>query len=115
LPVIVPVVMTTAKLYTCQFDPAIVAPETGKLNESDGQFVETDFVRFRKSLVTVRSNSYNASKIFLEDWAADRVRTVFVLRPSALGKFLHGFRSFHAPHGDNGLPREYMPPLRLRA
>ena len=57
LPVVVPSVITTAKLYTCKLDPAVIPPETGKLDVSDGQFAETDFVRFRKSLVTARSNS----------------------------------------------------------
>jgi hypothetical protein len=113
-PVVVPVVITTAKLYICKFDPAAVAPETGKLNVSDGQFDEAHFVRFRKSLVTTRSNSYNASEMVLNDWAADRVRTVFVLTPPALGRFLHGFESFHARGGSNGLPREFMHPPKLR-
>jgi hypothetical protein len=90
VPVVVPVVITTAKLHICQFDPAVIAPETGKLNVSDGQYVEADFVRFRKSLVTERSRSesYISPDMVLESWAADRERTVFVLTPSALERFL---------------------------
>ncbi len=112
LSVVVPVVITTAKLYKCKFDPAVVALETGKLNVSDGQFVEVDFVRFRKSLVTARSNTYNSSGMVLKDWAADRERTVFVLTPSGLGRFLFGFRSFSA-NDLNGIPKEFTTPPKL--
>ncbi len=92
---IVPVVITTAKLYTCKFDPRAIL-DTGKLGESDGQFASVDLVRFRKSLVTVRSNPYEPSKMVLENWAEDRERTVFILTPSALARFLTSFRSLDA-------------------
>ena len=101
------------KLYTCKLDPAVIPPETGKLDISDGQFAETDFVRFRKSLVTVRSNSYSSSEMVLKNWAADRERTVFVLRPSALERFLGGFRSFWARTRD-GAPEEFRTPPTLQ-
>jgi hypothetical protein len=113
LPVVVPVVITTAKLYTCKLDPAVIPPDTGKLDVSDGQFAETDLVRFRKSLVTARSNSYSSSEMVLKNWAADRERTVFVLRPSALERFLGGFRSFLAITRD-GAPEEFRTPPILK-
>jgi len=111
--VVVPSVITTAKLYTCKLDPGVIPPETGKLDVSDGQFAETDFVRFRKSLVTARSNSYSSSEMVLKNWAADRERTVFVLRPSALERFLGGFRSFWARTRD-GAPEEFRTPPTLQ-
>jgi hypothetical protein len=103
---IVPVVITTAKLYTCRFDPAGVPIETGKLDVSAGQFTTTDLVRFRKSLVTARSNSYDSSKMVLKDWGVDRERTVFIVVPSALQRFLAGFRSFLALDF-GGVPKEF--------
>lgn len=113
--VAVPVVITTANLYTCRLDPAVIPLNTGKLGVSDGQFTEVNWVRFRKSLVTTRSNSYDSSEMVLKNWAADRERTVFVLTPSALETFLHGFREFSAMdnfHG--GLPPELRNPPTLK-
>jgi hypothetical protein len=108
--VVVPVIITTAKLHTCGLDPTAVPHATGKLDVSNGRFSSVDLVRFRKSLVTARSNSYDLSKMVLEDWAADRERTVFVLTPSALERFLAGFQSVSVMGGMNGRPKEFIHP-----
>jgi hypothetical protein len=109
---LVPVVVTTAKLYVCQFDPTIVSLDTGKLDTSGGQFVQTNLVRFRKTFVTTKNNSYESSQMILENWVSDRERTVFVLNPSALERFLTGFRSF-GPSGPTGVPNAFFNPPTL--
>lgn len=91
---IVPLVVTTAKLLTCRFDPGGLPTDTGKLDAGLGQFTPVDLMRFRKPLVTDGSNPYQSSGMALKDWAADRDRTVFVLSASALERFLAGFRAF---------------------
>lgn len=108
---IVPVVVTTARLHTCHLDPAAVPLETGKVSEAGVEFQQVDFVRFRKSLVSIRSNSYETSQQQMEDWVLDRERTVFVVNPSALSRFLAGFRSFVATDF-GGVPREFRDPPR---
>jgi hypothetical protein len=105
---VVPIVITTANLYTCKFNSASIPLDTGKLETSTGLFAPTDLVRFRKSFVIDRSNPYESSQMVLKDWAADRERTVFILRPSALQRFLSGFRSFGTLHG--GAPKEFSDP-----
>jgi hypothetical protein len=50
----------------------------------------------------------------LKDWAADRERTVFVLTPSALERFLFGFRAFTVMDNFHGVtPVEFRNPPRL--
>jgi hypothetical protein len=95
--IIVPVIVTNAILKVCLLDPKTVPLETGKIGDDVADFVDAPFIRFRKSLVTRRSNSYDTSRLNLWEWTADTERTVFIVRPSALGHFFSGFRAFPDP------------------
>jgi hypothetical protein len=110
---VIPVLITTAHLHTCALEPSDIALDTGELAPGQGGFETTTFVRFRKSLVTARSNSYESAPMDLRHWTADRERTVFVLNPSALGRFFAGFRSFHCGDGFHGTPMEFLNPPQL--
>lgn len=110
---VVPVLITTARLHTCAVEPSKIALDTGELAPDCGQFGTTTFVRFRKSFVASRSNSYESAPMVLRHWTADRERTVFVLNPSALERFFAGFRSFHYGDGFHGAPAEFLNPPEL--
>lgn len=109
---IVPVIVTNAWLKVCRIDGSVVPLNSGKIGSGDGNFADVDLVRFRKSLVNQRSNSYDDDPLRLPDWIVDRERTVFVARPEALGRLFHGFRSFTATEPD-GLPSAFTHPPAL--
>lgn len=90
----IPVLVTTAKLYTCLISAAGVDLDTGKIGDHVGQFESADLVRFTKTLVTHRSNPHDDDQTDLLAWARDRRRTVFIMNPSALERFFYAFRSF---------------------
>lgn len=104
--VLVPVIVTNAKLFACKANLEELNLESGEL--TDATCSEVEIVRFRKTLAYERSNSYRRDKLELGAWVADRVRTSFIVRPSALRSFFDGFRSFARLKG--GLPDEYARP-----
>lgn len=111
---IVPVIMTNATLLVCQIDLSKVDLPTGRIDSSTGVFREVKWVRFRKTLVHDRSNTYSEDPLRPSEWIADRERTVFVMRPEALSQFMHGFRAFGCrDHG--GHPKEFSNPDSIRA
>ena len=64
----VPLVVTTATLYTVSFDPAAVDLEVGQLPVSSANFTPVPFARFRKALATseqLRIRAKIKSSIFL--------------------------------------------------
>ena len=107
---IIPVIVTSAKLYTCKLNVASISLETGLPDEASTQFQQVEMVRFRKSLVNRRSNSYQTSPMVLSDWTADRERTVFVLTPSAIDQFFKGFGSLSDANTLGGIPKEFLNP-----
>lgn len=109
----VPVVVTTAKLHTCLLSSKSISLDAGEIAAHAGEFTATDLVRFRKSLVTERSNSYDQTPMDLRHWVADRERTVFVMNPSGLERFLAGFRSFHYGDSFYAAPEEFRHPPSL--
>lgn len=108
----IPVIVTNAKLYTCKMDAISVSLETGLPNEAGSIFQPVEMLRFRKSLVNQRSNSYRKSQMVLSDWIADRERTVFILTPSGIDRFLNGMRAFGTNYS-GGFPDEYLNPPNL--
>src|SRR5262249_32673629 len=70
----VPVIVTTARLYTLRYSPAEVLLETGSYNNLDLSKIEPiEWIRFHKSFTTT----------------GDRLwRTVFVVNSTALPMFL---------------------------
>lgn len=105
----IPVIVTNANLYTCKFKPDQISLKTGELDIEHGEFESVDIIRFRKSLVNLPSNPYNAPRLTLSNWAADRERTVFLVSPSAIVRFFGGFRSFMSANF-HGIPEEFRNP-----
>ncbi len=105
---LIPVIATNAELSICEYDPASLDINTGHLGGVE--FKPADFVRFRKTLVSRRSNDYVWQRGSLEDWAADRERTVFVVSPGGLDRFLSGFRAFGYAGADQHPPEFVSPP-----
>lgn len=61
--VYIPVIVTTASLHVCRFDPSAVSLADGQL--SNGKFEEVPFVRFRKSLAAISAISAPPPPLFL--------------------------------------------------
>ncbi len=75
----IPVIVTTASLYLCRFEPDAVNIETGTLDTA--QFEPVQFVRFRKCL----TNSTEVSEPEeLRDMVIEGERTVFVVNSGRL-------------------------------
>lgn len=74
------VIVTTAQLKICIFDPSDVSISDGNL--SNAEFITVPFVRFRKSLTT--SLSPNVKPTGLEQAIRGKTRTVFVINASSL-------------------------------
>ena len=105
---LIPVIVTNAELSICEYDPASLDINAGHLGEVT--FKPADFVRFRKTLVSRRSNDYVWQRGSLEAWASDRERTVFVVSPGGLDRFLSGFRAFGYVDRDQHPPEFVSPP-----
>ena len=79
-----PVIVTTAKLQVCKFNPEDISIDNGKIDKVN--FETVPFVRFRKSLV-IRNAS---TTVFnnLKDVVRAKERTIFVVNASHVLKFL---------------------------
>ena len=81
---IVPVIVTTARLFTVRFDPTEVPLDSGEFRAESEPYRPSDCVRFHKTL-TARDN---------------RPRTVVVVNAAALPDFLDVISSHrHLPTG----------------
>lgn len=82
-------IVTTAKLQICSFNPSDISIEDGTLK--DPCFEEVPYVRFRKQL----SPTYNLPEVFKVSGNQDRARakenTVFVVNSQHLVEFLVNF------------------------
>lgn len=82
-----PVIITTAELFICKFDPKDIEIESGEIKNP--QFEAVPFVRFRKSLTTAPSRFAVERRIeHFEEFAEARERTVFVLNASSIKEIL---------------------------
>jgi len=104
----IPVVVTNAELSICEYDPASLDLALGRLGGV--AFKPADFLRFRKTLVSRQSNDYVWQRVSLDAWTSDRERTVFVVSPQGLDRFLSGFRAFHHAGGGEHPPEFESPP-----
>lgn len=99
LAIYLPVIVTTAALFTCRLDPAKVQLEDGTL--SGGEFDPVGAVRFRKTLPSrVGSYSYEPVKSF---WKGNELaeRTVFVVSAAHLIEFLKALGVMGSPSDTN--------------
>lgn len=108
--VMVPIIVTSGRLYTCQYTPNADQLSDGRLGPGEGTFKEVEFVRFRKSLASDRSNHYDEESLSAEAWYADRERTVFVVQARSIAFFLTGFRVLTHISGDDYPPAFTDPP-----
>ncbi len=111
--VAVPVIVTNAILHVCSMSPRDILWDSGALSEAHGNFTTTDMIRFRKSLVSSRSNMYDRSAMEMRHWTLDRERTVFVMNPTALGRFLMRIGSLTPWDAMHGAPKEFINPPKL--
>jgi len=85
----VPVIITTARLHICVFDPADIDMETGTLPE-DQKTEEVELIRFQKSLGADFHSSVDKLR-GLADANAQNERTIFVIRATRFVSFLDEF------------------------
>ena len=80
----IPVILTTADLYTCNFNPDDISINDGTLKESG--FKQVPLVRFRKSLTTKPQVEKSLANITAE--AKVKERTVFIINAKYLIEIL---------------------------
>ena len=87
---VIPVIVTTAQLQVCRFDPSAVSLKTGNIPD-DAKFEEVPSVRYRKSFDTSHPPvlSPGATLGTLERHAQ---RTVLVVTASEFPRWLRGVR-----------------------
>jgi hypothetical protein len=82
-----PVIITTAELYVCKYDPSDIEIKTGEIKNPI--FEPVPFVRFRKSLTTSPTRFATERNIARpEDLAEAKERTVFILNASSMKAIL---------------------------
>lgn len=83
------VIVTTAKIKVCRFDPSTISLEEGKVEEAE--FDEVPFVRFRKQLNPV----YELPEVYAVagniDIARAKENTIFVVNSAHISTFLKEF------------------------
>lgn len=83
------VIVTTAKLIVCEYDPANIKLEDGSL--LDAEFKEVPYVRFRKQLSPLYEVPEGLSTLGEQDIARAKESTVFVVNSMHIHKFLLEF------------------------
>jgi hypothetical protein len=83
------VVVTTAELNLCQFDPASISLATGMI--TDVKFTSVPFLRFRKSLSAKPVNELNLEERTQTDLVKARENTIFIVNSSCFEEFLGNF------------------------
>lgn len=81
--------ITTARLRVCTFDPSSVALHDGKI--PSGSFQEVPFVRFRKQLSTRPLTEAEVTKASTSSLANAKEHTVFIVQAESLTDFLNEF------------------------
>ena len=95
-----PVIVTTAELLACKFDPLEIDLLSGEL--PDASFEEVPFVRFTKSLSSAHSSSMPPRD--LQESARESQRTVFVISVKKLADVLLGKWEFPTPPSSGEWP-----------
>jgi hypothetical protein len=87
--IIVPVVVTSARLFVTRLDPTRVDLATG--DAADLEFIEVPHVRFRKSLSLQRSDDFIEPER-IADLAYGSERTIFIVNSLHLAEWLRAFQ-----------------------
>jgi len=83
------VIVTTAELNICKFNPEKISIDTGKINETE--FKTVPYLRFRKSLSTKTVEELNLKEITPQSLIAARENTVFIVNSKHIDDFLRKF------------------------
>lgn len=83
------VIVTTAKLQVCSFEPGKVSLLDGKVAETE--FTEVPYIRFRKQLSTRPTSAHFNVVSGLHEFIRAKEHTVFVVNAQALTEFLTDF------------------------
>lgn len=83
------VIVTTAELQLCRFDPSDISINTGMID--DAKFTPVPFVRFRKSLSTKSVNELNLEERTQSSLVKAKENTVFIVNSSQFEQFLSSF------------------------
>jgi hypothetical protein len=83
------VIVTTASLKVCSFDPNQITLLDGKIDQSE--FVEVPYVRFRKQLSTRQPTNNPPGSSDRNDLVRAKEHTVFVVNSEAIKDFLLEF------------------------
>jgi hypothetical protein len=81
--VVIPVIVTNAKLYACPVDPGRISLDEGRFVGAEARFVELPYIRFQKSLSQEVTKARQKPR---NVWEADknRERTVFIVNSESL-------------------------------
>lgn len=83
------VIVTTADLKLCLFDPEKISIENGQIDDSN--FKTVPFIRFRKSLSTKNVTELKLSELTPYDLTNAKENTIFVVNSNYLLEFLKSF------------------------
>lgn len=92
--VFIPVVFTTAKLYSCQSDLSLASLENGNLEISEGDLAEEQFVYYQYHLspgIKHSAHTEQASERFSDILVYDYVRTIPIVTATGISDFLCSF------------------------
>ncbi len=93
---LIPVIFTTAKLYTCEYDLSKADIQTGHCNISDADFSETPWLFFQYHLSP--GIKYNGipdrfAPTTITDWLDEEyIRTIPIVSANSVGPFLSEFK-----------------------
>ncbi len=83
------VIVTTAELNVCKFNPENISVDTGEIDET--QFETVPYLRFRKSLSTKTVEELNLKEVTPQSLTAARENTIFIVNSKHLTDFLSKF------------------------
>lgn len=85
--VFIPIIVTTARLFSCRWQPDPASLADGKVGIG-AEFVEESVVRFRKSFVQEGRGGGAARVLDRRQWADDNARTVMIVQATKIVEFL---------------------------
>lgn len=83
------VIVTTAELHLCSFNPSDVSIDTGMIDKAD--FTPVPFLRFRKSLSTKSVSELNLKEKTQASLVKAKENTVFIVNSGHFEEFLNAF------------------------
>jgi len=83
------IVITTAKLWLCNFDPEDISTDTGIIEENKTNFKNVSYLRFRKSLSTKPVDKLNLAEKNYSNLIKAKENTVFVVNSGKFVEFLN--------------------------